>query len=242
MKKFSFALNIIATAALAAVLGYFSVTKFTAYDVKTSILNYVILLAVSLPVATVLHELGHLLFGAFVGIKAVPKLSFVNSSSCDIIPKTEKNLRGKIIFTTLGGIFVNALCIVLGGLAFVFNAIPAEISAIIPASFYLLLLNALPFWYSGGKSDGLVIRELAKNTDGAKVLLGVLTIQAQILKGKPIEEVDEKLLFDLPQIQEDDQSFIALTELRYEYFKAKGDEKQAEFYKNRFEELKNTYL
>ncbi|MDE6868599.1 MAG: hypothetical protein K2J83_05630, partial [Clostridia bacterium] len=208
----------------------------------TSILNSFILLAVSVPVATGLHELGHLLFGVCVKIKAVPKLGFVSSLSCDIIPKTDKNLRGKIIFTALGGLFVNALCIVLGGLGFVFDGIPAEISAIIPASFYLLFLNALPFWYPGGKSDGLVISELAKNTDNAKVLLGVLTVQAQILKGKPIEEIDEKLLFDLPQIQEDDESFIALTELRYEYFKAKDDEEQAEFYKKRFEELKNTYL
>ena len=241
MKKILFALDIILTVGLAAALGYLAVTN-SSYGTTNAILNYLLVLVVSLPVATVLHELGHLLFGAFVKIKAVPELNFIKSSSCKIIPKTDKGLKGKIIFTALGGLVVNALCMVLGGLAFLFDFIPTEISAIIPASFYLLLLNALPFEYSGGKTDGLVVYELAKGTNGAKVMFAVLTVQAQVLNGKPIEEVDEKLLLDLPQIQEDDESFIALTELRYEYFKAKGDEERAEFYKTRFEDLKNTYL
>ena len=38
-----------------------------------------------------------------------------------------------------------------------------------------------------------------------------------------------------------EESFIALTELRYEYFKAKGETAQAEKYKARFEELKKEY-
>ena len=69
-------------------------------------------------------------------------------------------------------------------------------------------------------------------------MLAVLTVQAQVLKGKPIEEADEKLLFDLPVIREDDPAFISLTELRYEYFSAKGDAEQAEKYKSRLESLK----
>ncbi len=242
MKKFLFAFCVILSLGLAAVFGYFSVVRFTQNEQTTAILNYVILIAVSLPVATALHEAGHVIFGALVKIKASPELNFINSSSCKIIPYTDKNLKGKIIFTSSGGLVINALCVILGGLAFVLDGIPAEISAIIPASFYLLFLNAMPFVYAGGKTDGLVIYGFCKESDPAKVMLAVLTVQAQALKGKPIADVDENLLFDLPQIQEDDESFIALTELRYEYFKAKNDGDQAEFYKNRFEELKNTYL
>ncbi len=73
-------------------------------------------------------------------------------------------------------------------------------------------------------------------------MLAVLTVQAQVLNGKPIKEVDESLLFSVPQIQEDDPAFISLTELRYEYFKAKGEEEQAEKFKTRFEELKKEYM
>ncbi len=194
--------------------------------------------------ATPVHELGHILFGACVKIKAKPKITFRLSgpSFCKIIPKTDKNLKGRIIFTTLGGLAVNLIFIIIGIIALFVPAVPVWLSVVLPASFYVFVLNALPLQFTSGKTDGLVILELAKNTDNAKVLLAVLTVQAQVLNGKPIEEVDEKLLFDLPQIQEDDQAFISLTELRYEYFKAKGDEEKAELWKTRFEELKKEYL
>lgn len=103
-------------------------------------------------------------------------------------------------------------------------------------------MNAMPVQFDSGRTDGLVGWELFNNSDSAKVMIAVLTVQAQVLNGKPFEEVDEKLLFEVPQIQEDDINFIALTELRHEYFKAKGDESQAEKYRLRFEELKKEYL
>ena len=104
---------------------------------------------------------------------------------------------------------------------------------VLPSSVYLFFLNLY-----GSSSDAAVCENLLSNTDEAKVMLAVLTVQAQVLNGKPIEEVDEKLLFDVPVIQEDDPSFISLTELRYEYFKAKGETEQAEKYKSRLEDLK----
>ena len=54
--------------------------------------------------------------------------------------------------------------------------------------------------------------------------------------------MDEKLLFDLPQIREDDISFISLCELRAEYFAAKGEMVNAEKWHTRFEQLKEAYL
>lgn len=197
---------------------------------------------IAFPLASFLHECGHVLFGLFVKIKAVPKFSFHSSSSCQIIPKTDKGLKSRIIFTTLGGITVNFLCVALGVVAFFVVALPFWLTVVAPASLYFFVLNVLPVVLVDGKTDGLVILELAKNTDSSKVLLAVLTVQAQVLNGKPIEEVDEKLLFDLPQIQEDDQAFISLTELRYEYFKAKGEEDKAELWRTRFEQLKEEYM
>ena len=69
-----------------------------------------------------------------------------------------------------------------------------------------------------------------------------MTAQAQILAGKPAEQLDKKLLFGVPQIREDDPAFISLTELRYEYFKGKGDEAEAQKYKERLEDLKKQYM
>lgn len=209
-----------------------------------------IVMVISFPLSAILHELGHTLFGAVVRIKAVPDKDFLkqtllnwwDASSCKIIPRTEEGLRGRIIFTAIGGVAVNLLFIIFGIVALCVDAVPTELCALLPASFNLLALNALSFNFSGGKSDGAVIAELIKNGDEAKVLLAVLKVQAQVLGGKPIKEIDERLLFDLPQIREDDVSFISLCELRYEYFLSKGDTENAEKWRIRFEELKKEYL
>lgn len=194
--------------------------------------------------ANPLHEIGHMLFGAAVKIKAVPKKTFSlkASSFCKIIPKTDKNVKGRLIFTTLGGLAVNFLFVAIGTVSLFVPAVPSAISVVLPANFYIFVLNALPILTGGGKTDGFVFWELVKETDEAKVTLAVLTVQAQVLNGKSFEDVDENLLFGVPQIREDDQSFIALTELRYEYFKAKGDDEKAQFYKSRFDELQKEYL
>ena len=209
-----------------------------------------LIMVLSCPLSALLHELGHMAFGAMVKIKAVPDKNFLkdtflnwwDSSSCKIIPKTDRGLRGRVIFTALGGPIVNLLFIVLGIVALCVQSMPIGFCALLPASFHLLVLNALPFNFDNGKSDGEIVSELIKNGDEAKVMLAVLQVQAQVLGGKPIVEVDEKLLFELPQIREDDVSFISLCELRAEYFTAKGDEENAEKWRSRFEQLKEEYL
>lgn len=228
-----------------AVEIYCIYATFTEYD-GWAWYAFIAAVAVSFQLSSILHELGHMLFGAIVKIKAVPKFTswrkFFDAMSCVIKPKTDKNLKPKILFTTCGGLFVNLIFIVLGVVALCVPAVPTYLCAFLAASLYLFTLNALPLNLQSGKTDGLVIAELVKNEDTAKVMLAVLKVQAQVLGGKPIEEVDEKLLFDLPQIREDDINFISLTELRYEYFSAKGDSEQAAKYKARFEELKKEYL
>ena len=227
-----------------ALLLYCSYATYIEYDFWIWF-GFTLALILSVWISSLLHELGHMLFGALVKISAVPKFTswrkFLDAMSCTIKPKTDKNLKFRIIFTTLGGLFVNFIFIVLGIVALCVPAVPTYLSAFLPSSLYLFILNALPLYLNGGKTDGLVIYELLRGDDEAKVLLAVLTVQAQVLKGKPIEEVDENLLFGVPQIREDDPAFIALTELRYEYLKAKGEAEKAQGYKSRFEELKKEY-
>lgn len=189
------------------------------------------------PVSVALHECGHMLFGALARIRAVPQFKIFGSSECKIIPRTDKNLRGRLMLAASGGLAVNAL-------VFVASLIPACISrewfwssAFAPACWYLLIVNGFPAEYASGKTDGLVICGLISNDDEAKVTLAVLTVQAQVLNGKPIEDVDESLLSNLPQIKEDDASFIALTRLRYEYYAAKGITDKAQAYKERLSDL-----
>lgn len=196
----------------------------------------------AIPLSSLLHELGHMLFGAIAGIKTKPHFSLFGSSSCALMPKKVSNIKARVIATAYGGIIVNLIIIIVFRSLIVHHILPVWTSFIIPANAYIGILNLLPAHYSSGKTDGLIIHEIVQGKDEGKVLLAVLTVQAQLLCGKPIKDVDEKLLFDLPQIREDEQSFIALTELRYEYMKAKGNETEAQKYKQRFEQLKHEYM
>ncbi len=204
---------------------------------------YIACAAIFLFFASLFHELGHILFGALAKIKVkIVRLKPFSSSCVEITPKTDKNLKRRMICTSLGGLFVNFVFIALGIVALVVPEVPVYLSLVLPASFYLFALNAAPLNFISGKTDGLVICELLSNSDNAKVMLAVLTVQARVLSGTPIEQTDKELLFGVPQIQEDDPAFISLTELRYEYFKALGEEEQAEKYRARFEELKKEYM
>lgn len=194
----------------------------------------------AVPLSSLLHELGHMLFGAMCGVKAKPHFSLLGSSSCEIIPKKQTKLKARIIFTALGGVAVNLLVVLILNLLILFDA-PAWLLFFAPANAYLLILNAMPAYLNSGKTDGYVIDGFINNTDESKVMLAVLYVQAGLLGGKAIEDTPENLLFGLPQIREDDGAFIALTELRYRYKQAKGEEEEALKYKQRFEELKKEY-
>lgn len=195
----------------------------------------------ALPLSSLLHELGHMLFGAICKIKAVPKFKLFGSSCCKLIPKTDKGLKARLFFTALGGVLINMAVALIALVAVRFLKAPAWLTFIIPSNIYLCILNIIPAQFNSGATDGLVCNELINNTDTAKVMTAVLTVQARILNGGKIEE-QEELLFNLPQIREDDINFIALTELRYEYFKAKGDTEQAQKHFARLEELKKEYM
>lgn len=200
---------------------------------------YFIALLLGLLTAPPLHEFGHFLFGLFVKVKAMPDggIFTFKSSSCLIIPKTDEGLKKRIIITTLGGVAVNLIVVILGVVFAFAPSLPTWMCGIMPGTFYIFLFNVLPSYTESGKTDGMVIAEILGDEDSAKVMLSVLTVQAQVLGGKPIEEVDKKLLFNLPQIPEDDINFIALTALRRDYCEATGDIANATKYSLRFKEL-----
>ena len=192
---------------------------------------------VCFPLQYVFHELGHVVFGAICKIKVIPEFSFFRSDRCKILPKTDKRLKPRIVITSLGGLIVNLILGIFGFLAFS-KLIPLWLCVFLPSSAYILEINANRTNGASGKTDMDICFELLSGSDEGKVLLAVLTVQAQLNCGKRITEIDEALLFNVPQIREDDESFIALTELRYEYVKARDGEETAKPYKDRFEMLK----
>lgn len=208
------------------------------YDYGLWVIAVCAAMILNLPLASLFHELGHVVFGRICKIKAVPSLKLLGSSSCKIIPLTDKNLKARLFFTVKGGLYFNALAAIVFYMLCIYGVLPSFMYFIVTAHIYLYILNGFPIEYASGKSDGAVSWGLVTGVDSEKVMLSVLTVQAQVLCGKPIAEVDESLLFDVPQLAEDDINFISLTELRYEYFKAKGDTEKADFYKKRLDEIK----
>ncbi|MBO5327809.1 MAG: hypothetical protein J6B04_01395 [Clostridia bacterium] len=241
MKNLFWALNIIASLALAVLTGYFFVVETEAIiqSFALQITVYVALCALCLFLSYIFHELGHVLFGAItkMGVKLKSVSPFSSAFSCSVNPKTDKNIKPRYLITVIGGLLVNLLLIVVGATGLIFSAL-IWVSPFLPASFYVFILNLLPLEYASGKTDGLIALELIKNEDSAKVLLVLLTVQGKLNCGIPLKNISENLLLNLPQLPEDDYNFIVLTQLRAEYYAATGDSEKYEKYRQRYEQLK----
>ena len=127
MKKFSILALVIAVICAAVC----SVKLWFEYELWALLCYAAILFA--LPFSSFMHELGHMLFGAFAKIKAVPKFSLFGSSSCMLIPKTDENLRKRLIATACGGLAVNFVFILLG-IVGLFVSRCAFLTVFLPAS------------------------------------------------------------------------------------------------------------
>lgn len=227
--------------ALAAYCGYVFCDRLSYYGYNVVLLAaFYVLTAVTFSVVCdLVHELAHFAVGRALkmGTRA-PKYRPLGSSSVEVNPRVCKGLRARMIATAAAGPLSTLLFVALGVCTLAIPAIPQVYVIVLPYSAFSFLYNALPVEYAGGKNDGLVLKELIKCDDSARVMLAVLKVQGMINAGTSLKDVDKSLLFDLPQLPEDDVNFIVLTELRYEYFKAFGDEEEAAKYLERYEEIK----
>ena len=159
-----------------ALLACFScgIKLWFAYDLWAIACYAAIFLA--LPFASLLHELGHMLFGAIFKIKTVPKFSLFGSSCVRLIPKTDKRLRPKLFFTAAGGLAVNLIIIVISSMPIYYGVLPTWVSVLLPSSVYLFILN----YIESKDTDGFVWTNLLCKKDEEKVVVAVLTVQAQV--------------------------------------------------------------
>lgn len=227
--------------ALAAYCGYVFCDRLSYYGYNVWLLAafYVLTVVTFSVVCDLVHELAHFAVGRLLkmGTKK-PEYRPLGSSSVEVSPRVFKGLRARMIVTAAAGPFSTLLFVALGVCTLAIPSIPQVYVIVLPYSAFLFLYNALPVEYACGKSDGLVIKELVKCDDSARVMLAVLKVQGMVNAGTSLKDVDKSLLFDLPQLAEDDVNFIVLTELRYEYFKALGEEEEAAKYLKRYEEIK----
>jgi len=199
---------------------------------------YILCLLLGAFLEQLIHEGAHFLIGAIVGMGVKPpKIRLFRSSSIEVNPHGLKCIRLRFVLTALAGIFFDLLLVVLGALAFSVPGISPILGIISPYALYSFIINVAPLQYGAGKTDGLVAWEMIANVPTAKVMTNIFKMQALLHKGVLLKDMDESLLLDVPQLPEDDLNFIILTQLRYEYYLAKGNDSEAYKYFLRFREL-----
>lgn len=211
-----------------------------------------------LPVSTLAHELGHLLFGKLAGLQfASMRVSFFRlqkigkhfslrfvrlrdaAGSFEMYPKSEKGIRGKMIFCSLGGPLFS---LIYGGASLAcFCILPMHpvlyfFALFSPLALLEAVLSLYPIETDSGKTDGEVVLSLLKKTPSAMVALRVLGAQGILTKGL-YSDLSEEFLFDVPVVREDDIAFLALTQLRFQYLFYVGREEEALRQLFRLEEL-----
>lgn len=207
-----------------------------------------------LPFNVLIHECGHMLFGGIAGLRHISvsigriqicrrKIRFTRGSSfageTQMLPRSQKGVRGKMICFALGGALLNLIYAAV--FLILFFALPMH-----PVSFFFELWAALnlfegitalvPVELEAGRTDGKVLAELVSRTPYSKVFLAALTAQGLLYK-KTYAQIPRELLFDLPVVREDEPAFIALTQLRWQYLFSNGDKEGAAAQIKRLETL-----
>ena len=225
---------------LAAVGGFLFCTdaSFAKVELYALIPIYIILVVLGAFAVDLIHEGAHLLVGVIclMGVKP-PKIRIFKSSSVEVFPYGSKHMKARMIATASAGLVFDFMLIVLGVLSLAVPSVPVFFCIVLPYAFYSFLINVAPFEYKSGKTDGLVVWELISNQPTAQVMLAILKIQGLQHSGKLLRELDEGLFLDVPQLPEDDVNFIILTQLRYEYYLAVGNDSEAYKYFMRYKDL-----
>ncbi len=226
--------------ALAGYCGYAFCTRITAdgLELYALIPVYIISLFIGAFACDLIHEGGHLLVGLCcrMGMK-VPKIRLFRSSSVEVFPYSSRAMRLRMSLTTAAGLFFTLLLIIVGIIALSVPQVSIIFCVQLPYAAYSFIVNAAPVEYAAGKTDGLVLWELITRDPSAQVMLTVLRIQGLIRSGTRLEDIDEAMFFEVPQLPEDDINFIILTQLRYEYYLAKGNDSEAYKYFARYKDL-----
>lgn len=237
------------------LVGFFGVIQDADQTLGCSIALVIFaLFCIFLPPNVLIHECGHLCFGALFGMQfvsvSVSRLQISKqglrrlgkravAGEARMLPRNENKIRLKSAFYSIGGAVFN---LIYGAVFLVlFFLVPIhpvlfffELSA--PLNLYEGISALYPAESDAGRTDGKMICEFIKNTDYSKVFLSV-TVAQGILQKKNFSEIPRRMLFDLPVIREDEPAFLALTQLRWQYLFWHQDENGAKEQIKRLENL-----
>ncbi len=240
---------------LGALIAVVLVCNFNYKADMAKIIGFMLLGAVlSGFIVAVSHELGHLATGKRNGFKLYciviwffkwtkvgkkVKFNFTlpldESGYTEMIPMHSDNIAKRFIKLTAGGIYGPLVLMIIGVapliLVYLVDFIPLALfciwSMLLPMGAYYLFGNIFPMSTSGVLNDGAVIQSFRNDDDISKVTVALLKYQAEMYNGKTPGQVDENLLFDLPQLPEDQPVFAMLLDARYNYYLDKEDYENA---------------
>lgn len=198
----------------------------------------------SLVLIPFLHEFGHYVLGKRMGLTFYSlsvagftlqseggkrTLSFTPArvaGECKMFPVDKTDVERKLLWFTVGGTLFNGVYILLAAtvvLLFPAHWVIAGIGMTLPYAIYLFLFNLLPF----ETFDGTLIYGLLRKDPSAQTTANIFAFQGLLFRGLTPAEAGKDLLFDLPQLPEDDPVFALLQYLRYLFFLDMGATNEA---------------
>ncbi len=215
----------------------------------------------SIALAPIFHELGHVIFAKIANMETVyvkcfcfkfsvkngkRRFSFASPFAPDqtqTIPKKGGDMKSRAALYTLGGLIVEGIILVaVVALAVIwtiagFENVSFLFWGLVPYMTYLFLFNVVPAEYPLGKTDMAIYQGIKHGGDVEKNILSAMEIQGELYEGKSYAQINEELYFDLPQLCEDEPIFLVMLDLRYHYYLEKGDMKNATLTLNRLAQL-----
>lgn len=195
---------------------------------------------VSLIVAPIIHELGHIAFAKCANMQVVyakffcfrlfdkdGKLRFGFASPfapdrTQVLPKTGGDMLSRAKKYAIGGlVFSGLILLVIAVLAILFASVSRTnffLFGALPYLAYLFFLNAVPAYYDSGKTDMAVYIGLKKGEPEEQNMLSAMEIQGRLYAGESFGEIDEKLYIDTPQLCQDQPLYAVMLDLRYRYY------------------------
>lgn len=219
---------------------------------------------------TVLHELGHLIFGAtqdfeFCSFRvgrlhlrrdAQHKLKVCRSAKSQyagnllLVSKTADHLERRYLLLSLGGPIGSLAAAIVFSLFPIFHArINVYVYCLFgigfPISVYMLLINALPFYRFGAYTDGALIASILQKDPSVQYALRLAMIQSLLFRGTSPAELPEACFKGLPVVADNDINKLQFMIYTYARALDRGDSEEADkairFLEENFEDLPDLF-
>ena len=178
---------------------------------------------------TVLHELGHLIFGAaqkfeFCSFRvgrlhlrrdAQHKVKFCLGKRSQyagnllLVSRDTDRIERRYLLLSLGGLVGSLFAVIAFSLFLIFHA---QINVYVyylfgigfPVSVYILLLNAIPFYRFGAYTDGALVSSILQKDPSVQYALRLTMIQSLLFQGMAPAELPEACFEGLPVVADND--------------------------------------